>query len=238
MNVVKEYKLKLIRKEEICKDTYGLYFDISNTGFQYLAGQFTTVTIPDLNEADGKGSQRHFSIANAPYQNNFIEIIIRKSGSDFSSCILNLPIGSVLLFEEPRGEIHIDKISDNTVFIAGGTGITPIRSILQDFRNKNINKRIILFYANRSIDYAAFFDELNSFEDENTNFSFIPILEEESDNVITDIGYFSEKIFKSYIDDINKYIYYVTGPPIMLSEAIKVLVNCGVADEKIVIENI
>lgn len=232
------YNLKLIRKEEICRDTYGLYFDISDTGFTYIAGQFVTVTIPDLNSPDGKGNKRHFSIANAPNQSDFIEIIIRKSGSDFSGYLLNLHIGSALLFDEPRGDIHSGKIEDNTVFIAGGTGITPVRSILQDFKIKNINKRIILFYANRSIEYAAFFEEFNNFEDENTKFSFVPILEEGNDAVPTDVGYFSEAIFKSYIDDIDKYTYYVTGPPMMLSEAIKVLKNSGVPHGRIFIENI
>lgn len=232
------YNLKLIRKEEICKDTYGLYFDISNSGFTYIAGQFITVTIPDLSTSDGKGNQRHFSIANAPGQDNFIEIIIRKSGSDFSNSVLNLPINSQLLFDEPRGEINSGKITDNSVFIVGGTGITPVRSILQEFKNKNINKRIILFYANRSLEYAAFMDELNAFEDENVNFSFIPIFEEENEDVPAETGYFSEAIFKPHIDDINKYTYYVTGPPMMLSEAIKVLVNSGVKNEKIFIENI
>lgn len=231
------YKLRLIRKEEICKDTFGLYFDIKNTGFNYIAGQFTTVTISDLNASDGKGNQRHFSIANAPGADDFIEIIIRKSGSDFSNCILTLAMGTVLLFDEPRGEIQSDKIPNDVIFIAGGTGITPVRSILQDFKNKNVNKKIILFYANRSIEYTAFFDEMKNFEEENASFRFIPILEEESDDVSTETGFFSEKIFNSYVKDIGSYTCYVTGPPMMLSKAIKVLVNCGVPDEKIVIEN-
>ena len=234
------YKLKLVRKEEICRDTYGLYFDKSNSHIHYIAGQFVTVTIPDLNAADGKGNERHFSIANAPHENS-IEVIIRKSGSDFSNSILNLPIGVELIFDAPRGEIHSKKISESNfipVFIAGGTGITPVRSILRDLNFKGMDKSITLFYANRSIETAVFLDEFMELSKEKNNFTFIPILEEETDRVKTEKGYFSEEIFKRYMSEIDKHAFFVTGPPMMLSEAIKVLVNSGVPDEKIFIENI
>lgn len=234
------YKLKLLRKEEICRETFGLYFDKSNSRIHYLAGQFVTVTIPDLNAADGKGNERHFSIANAPHE-NFIEVIIRKSGSDFSNAILNLPIGVELIFDAPRGEIHSKKISESScipVFIAGGTGITPVRSILRDMDFKDIDKSITLFYANRSIETAVFLDEFLELSKRQKNFKFIPILEEKTDRMETEHGYFSQEIFKKYVSDIDKHNFFVTGPPMMLSEAIKVLVNSGVPDDKIFIENI
>ena len=233
------YKLKLSRKEEILKDTYGLYFDKSDSGIKFLAGQFVSVTIPDLNAADGKGNERHFSIANSPHESN-IEIIIRKSGSDFSNAILNLPIGSGLLFDEPRGEIHSKKIFESNfvpVFITGGTGITPVRSILCDFYEKEIDKELILFYANRSVDTSVFLNEFEQLSNVKNKFTFIPILENTSDTK-TEKGYFSEVIFKKYISDIEKHVFFVTGPPMMLSEAIKVLVSSGVPEDKIFIENI
>jgi len=234
------YKLKLVGKEEILKDTFGLYFDKSNSGIKFLAGQFVTVTIPDLSAADGKGNKRHFSIANAPGENN-IEIIIRRSGSDFSNAILNLPISSQLLFDEPRGEIHSKKILENSfvpVFIAGGTGITPVRSILRDFDEREISKELTLFYANRSIETAVFLNEFENLTKEKNNFIFIPILEEGSKIVKTERGYFSQEIFKKYVNEIEKHVFFVTGPTMMLSEAIKVLVNAGVPEDKIFIENI
>ncbi|MBN8569052.1 MAG: FAD-dependent oxidoreductase [Ignavibacteria bacterium] len=233
------YKLKLAGKEEILKDTFGLYFDKGQSGIKFLAGQFVTVTIPDLNAADGKGNERHFSIANSPNENN-IEIIIRKSGSDFSNAILNLPLGSQLLFDEPRGEIHSRKLAESNfipVFIAGGTGITPVRSIMRDFEEKGIDKEIILFYANRSIETAVFLNEFENLSKEKNNFTFIPILENSSDTK-TERGYFSQEIFKKYVNEIDKHVFFVTGPPMMLSEAIKVLVNSGVPEDKIFIENI
>lgn len=234
------YKLKLVRKEEILRDTFALYFDKNDSGIKFLAGQFVTVSIPDLNTSDGRGNERHFSIANTPHEEN-IEIIIRKSGSDFSNALLNLPIGSQLLFDEPRGEIHSKKIADSPfipVFIAGGTGITPVRSIVQDLDSKNIDMKIILFYANRSVESAVFLNEFETLRLEKNNFTFIPILEEVSDTIKTEKGFFSEEIFKKYVSEIDKHVFYVTGPPMMLSEAIKVLVNSGVPDEKIFIENI
>jgi NAD(P)H-flavin reductase len=234
------YKLKLTGKEELLKNTYGLYFNKSDSKIKFKAGQFVTVTIPDLNAADGKGNERHFSIASAPSDSN-IEIIIRKSGSDFSNAILNLPIGSHLLFDEPRGEIHSKKISESNfipVFIAGGTGITPVRSILRDFDERGIDKKFILFYANRSIETAVFLNEFLNLSKVKNNFTFVPILEEESGDTKTEKGFFSEEILKKYVNEIDKHIFFVTGPPMMLSEAIKVLVNSGVPEDRIFIENI
>lgn len=235
------YRLKLNHKEEIAQDTFAFYFDKTGTGFSYTAGQFVTVTIPDLNAADGKGKERHYSIANTPAENNLVEIIIRKSVSDFSKCILSLPIGSELLFDIPRGEITSDKISESPftpVFIAGGTGITPVRSILKDFDIKGTQKEIVLFYANRSVESAVFLEELMELSNRINEFKLIPIFEEETKIKNSERGYFSEKILKKHIKDISNHIFYITGPPMMLSETIKVLVNCGIPNEMIVIENI
>jgi len=234
------FKLKLIRKEEICRDTYGLYFNIRNSGLSYAAGQYVTVTVPDLIANDGKGSKRHFSIANAPNSSDFIEIIIRRSDSDFSNSILSLPAESELLFGEPQGEIRSSRIQDNTVFVTGGTGITPVRSILKDLEQKHIDRKITLFYANRSPDYAAFLEELTQLEKEKHSFTFIPVFEElkENESAAAEKGFFSEEIFKKYINPLDKHVYYVTGPPLMIHEAIRVLKNCGVPHGKIFIENI
>jgi NAD(P)H-flavin reductase len=230
------FKLKLIKKEEICRDTYGLYFDITGSGLTYIAGQFVTVTIPDLKTNDGKGNKRHYSIANAPDKNNFIEIIIRNSGSDFSNYILNLQNENELLFSEAQGSIRSDKVKDNSVFIAGGTGITPVRSILQDLENRNIDKKISLFYANRSIEYAAFFEEFTKLKKSRKDFLFVPIFEE-TDKIDFEKGFFTGEILKKHIKNNIEHVYYVTGPPLMLSEAIKVLVSAGVTEEKIIIES-
>jgi ferredoxin-NADP reductase len=235
------HNLKLTAKEEIAPDTFAFYFDTTGTNFTFTAGQFVTVTIPDLNAADGKGNERHYSIANALGEDNLIEIIIRKSNSDFSRCILNLPMGSELLFDNPRGEITGDKIGDSSsipVFIAGGTGITPVRSILKDFDLKQSEKDVILFYANRSKESAVFIEELLELSKRKKSFNFIPIFEEETDIKNSEIGYFSEEILKKHIKDFTNHVFYITGPPMMLSETIKVLVNCGIPDEMIVIENI
>jgi len=234
------YNLKLIKREEICRDTYGLYFDIKNSGFDFKAGQFVQVSIPGFIAADGKDNQRYYSIANAPGESDFIEIIIRKSGSDFSNHVVNIPLGSELSFGEARGEIKSENIKDNTVFIAGGTGITPVRSILKDFQNKHINKHLTLFYSNRSREYAAFINELTTLGIEKKDFTFIPIFEDEEnyEELKSENGFFSEEIFKKYISEPLNHFYYVTGPPLMLSEAIKVLVNAGVPDDKIFIERV
>lgn len=235
------YRLKLNHKEEIAQDTFAFYFDKTGTGFSYTAGQFVTVTIPDLNAADGKGNERHYSIANTPAENNLVEIIIRKSVSDFSKCILSLPIGSELLFDTPRGEITSDKISESPftpVFIAGGTGITPVRSILKDFDIKGTQKEIVLFYANRSVESAVFFEELKELANKKKNFKFIPIFEKETEMKNSEKGYFSDVVLKKNIKDFSNHIFYITGPPMMLSETIKVLVSSGVPEDKIFIENI
>jgi len=233
-----EYKLTLLKKEEICRDTYGLYFDISTSDFTYEAGQFVSVTIPDLISLDGKDNRRFYSIANAP-GDKYIEIIIRRSGSDFSNYLTNLSVGSQLVFEEARGEIRSSKIQDNTIFIAGGTGITPVRSILKDFDNNSISKKLILFYSNRSAEHAAFIDELKELSKKNNSFKLISIVEDIS-NVSSDSekGFFSEEIFRKYVKNPAEHFYYVTGPPMMLSESIKVLIRSGVPEDKIFVENV
>lgn len=229
------FHLQYIEKKEICKDTHALYFDITGKDFYYKAGQYASVTIPILEAKDGKGNKRHFSIANAPGENNFIEIITRKSGSDFSGKILNLVKGDELVFENPAGEINADSIHGSPVFIAGGTGITPVRSIISYWKKKRVHKRITLFYANRTAACAPFMDEFRM--NESSSFEFIPVFEEGEEERY-EKGVFNEEIFRRYTNDISERYYYITGPPAMLSEAIKILVKAGVRDERIFIENV
>ncbi len=94
-----------------------------------------------------------------------------------------------------------------------------------------------MFYANRSLDTSVFLNEFENLRIVKNKFTFIPILENTSDTK-TEKGFFSEEIFKKYVSEIDKYVFFVTGPPMMLSEAIKVLVSSGVPEDKIFIENI
>ena len=105
------------------------------------------------------------------------------------------------------------------------------------YTHLDVYKRQILFYANRSVDNSVFLNEFENLRIVKNKFTFIPILENTSDTK-TEKGFFSQEIFKKYVSEIDKHIFFVTGPHMMLSEAIKVMVNSGVPDEKIFIENI
>jgi ferredoxin-NADP reductase len=81
---------------------------------------------------------------------------------------------------EFRAGQHADfvfgRITRPAVFLAGGIGITPIRSILRSAIQEHLGHKLYLFYSNREADDAAFIEELQGMTAENPNFTFVPSL--------------------------------------------------------------
>ena len=95
----------------------------------------------------------------------------------FKQAISILPIGSGVRIEGPMGSFSLhNNTARLAVFLAGGIGIAPFLSMLSHAREEKLHHPIVLFYANRYLEDAAFIDELWRLERANPRFRFVPIL--------------------------------------------------------------
>lgn len=159
MNKAKEYKIKLLRKVCLEKDYY--CFDFAKPeGFTFIEGQFGVFGIVNQ-EIEGRNLHA-FSIASSN-EEPFIRVATKviDSPSHYKKAMMNLQIGDEISMNAPLGVFIIDE-KMYAVLIAGGIGITPIRSML--FSKNRLNRKDTLIYSELEAIYP-FKEEVNNIPD-------------------------------------------------------------------------
>jgi ferredoxin-NADP reductase len=229
------YKIKLKSKTEIASGTMAFHFE-KPLGFTYKAGQFGDYTLINPSETDAEGTIRGFSLASAPYEDD-IMFATRMRDTAFKRDMKKMDLGTELSFDAPYGSFTLhNNTKIPAVFLSGGIGITPVRSIILQASHDKSAHRIFLFYANKEPKDAAFLNELLGIVKINPNFTFVPSM---TDNVKLDkewhgeTGFFTKEMLQKYINDLSVPIYYIAGPAAMVTSIRKTLNEAGVDDDNI-----
>lgn len=150
--------MELIEKENLVDNVWAFRFK-PTTPFTWVAGQFIRIEVPHDNP-DAEGTKRWFTVSSAPYE-NIVQITTRVTESTFKQALAALPIGERLpLIEKPDGDFIWEDSDKPLVFVAGGIGITPFRSILKQRARKGLPLDVTLIYGNRT-DAIVFKDEFD-----------------------------------------------------------------------------
>lgn len=218
-----EYRVKLKKREEIAARAMVFYF-ARPRGFDFIAGQHITVGLINPPETDDEGDKRTFCLASAPYEKDLM-IAMRMRDTAFKRVLKAMPLGTEVEITDARGSfvLHEDA-SKPAVFLAGGIGITPVRSMLLQAAHDNLKHRFYLFYSNRRGEEAAFFDELENLA--LPHYEFIPVMSEAE-------GYISKEKLDKNLDDLMGNIYYVVGPPGFVFSMRGMLNEAGIAPKSI-----
>jgi ferredoxin-NADP reductase len=215
--------LKLIDKKTEAENVVTLTLE-SSTPLSPIAGQYFHYVLPHEN-ADNRGTERWFTNSAAPSE-GYIQISSRidtEHGSSFKRTLNDLEIGDSIDADGPEGSFTIDDFSKHYVFVAGGIGITPFRSILIEARNKKQPLKATLLYGNRTHD-IPFEDELDDIAQHNPDISIKYVIEPERINA---------ELVNQYSSDSSECMIYISGPEPMVKSLDKELKSVGV-DEKII----
>ena len=230
-----DYKVKLKSKQEVAFDTMAFHFE-KPEGFTYKAGQFGNFTFGDLPETDAEGNTRALSFASAPYESDLI-VATRMRDTAFKRVLKTLKIGSGLSLDAPYGSLTLHNDARiPAVFLSGGIGVTPIRSILLQATRDKLPHKIFLFDSNRRPEDSVFLDELTAAQKENPNFTLVGTMTEMEKSAKTwcgETGFVTKAMLMKSIDDFSLPIYYIWGPRGMVAAMRKVLTESGVKDDKI-----
>src|SRR3989344_2135330 len=229
------YKIKFIRREEVADGTTAFHFE-KPADFGFKAGQFVEMTLLNPSEVDAEGNNRAFSIASAPCEPELM-VAMRMRDTAFKRVLKTLPAGEEVQIEGPFGDFTLhNNASRPAVFLMGGIGITPVRSIVVQAAQEKSPHKIFLFYSNRHKKDVAFFDELEKLKTKNINYVFVPTMTDvpESDTSWQgERGDINEPMLKKYLGDVQGNIYYSAGPPAMVAAMRKMLNGAGVDDDDI-----
>ena len=225
------YTTSLICKEDVARGTVGIHLK-KPEGFTFKAGQAVYVTLPVLKEADGKGRARTFSIASAPDDADLM-IATRLTDSALKRSLASLPVGSAVEVEGPYGDLTLhDDVTHPAVFLAGGIGITPFRSMIRDAAKHGRIRDLYLFYSNRSSEDAAFLFELGQAARENPGFKLVATMTDAGD-WRGEHGFITREMIERHVGDIASPVFYLAGPPAMVAAMATLLKNAGVKPENI-----
>jgi len=212
--------------------------------FKYKPGQFMTLKILIGN----KIQNRSYSLSSSPWLHEFLRITVKKvEGGLVSNYICNdLKEGQKIEIDKPTGEFYIDpkkKVSQNYVLFAGGSGITPIYSIIISVLEKEPKSTILLVYANRNEKSIIFQSELEEIESKYSDrISIVYLLDDAQENLkanyhkerLNDI--FLDKILKNKKMGYNQGKFMLCGPQGFMDAAVAILEKKGVSKNKIQLE--
>jgi NAD(P)H-flavin reductase len=192
----------------------------------FVAGQYVEVKIPGSED-----TWRSFSMANAPGENNRVDLIIKIiPGGAFGTALKNgFEIGQRVDVRGPFGTFAVRWSHRPMIMIAGGSGMAPILAILKDLA-ANRNKRDVLFiYGARQYRDLILTDELEKMAAEHEWFTYVPALSEHDASDMTwggEVGLVTE-VLAARVPSTEGYEGYLCGPPPMIDAAIDVLQGGG-----------
>jgi len=205
-------------------------------GFTFRAGQWIDITLLHPSETDAKGNVRGFSIASAPHEDHLL-VATRLRDTAFKRELAKMPLNSEVQIEGPGGSLTLHNSSARAaIFLAGGIGVTPIRSILLRAAKEKLPHRIVFFYANRRPEDAAFLEELTRLQRENPNYTLIATMTQmdKSHSPWTgETGHIDQAMLSKYSLTAKSPIYYLVGPLGMVSAMHALLNRIGVNDDDI-----
>ncbi|ARM33610.1 FAD-dependent oxidoreductase [Legionella longbeachae] len=229
------YQIKLIDRQIVAEGTMAFTFE-KPKDFTFKAGQFGDFTLLNPKETDEEGNIRAFSLTNPPYANDLM-VATRMRDTAFKRVLKTLPLGTELKLDAPSGSftLHNNKAIP-AVFLTGGIGITPVRSIVTQASKDKLPHQIYLFYSNNRPEDTAFLEELKSLEKKNSHYKFIPTMtamEKSKQPWTGEKGFINREMLEKYIKDLTTPIYYISGPATMVAAMRKMLNEAEINDDNI-----
>lgn len=201
----------------------------------FTPGQFIQLQIPEY-ELTSEPVYRAYSISSTPGDNNRVELEIRYVPEGIATTFVHryLQEGDEVVLNGPYGEFYLRNTDRDILFIAGGSGMAPIKAILYDMVDKGIDRNIYYFFGARSKNDLFLVDEMRELEKKLPNFTFVPALSapEPEDNWEGETGLITDVLDRNIDSGENKEAY-LCGSPGMIDAAVNVLRTKGIPEELI-----
>jgi len=224
----------LKEKVKIAFNTYDFVFK-KERDFSFRPGQYMEWTLPHSN-IDNRGNRRYFTIVSSPTEENMrIGVKFYSNGSSFKRALIRMKEGDVITASQISGDFVLPKkTKKKIVFLAGGIGITPFRSMLKNIIDKKEERDVILLYFVDSIKDIAYVKILN----EASNFGIsVKYVLTDINNIPPEwsgeVGFFNNQMIERNIPDFKERIFYISGPHIMVTGVKKILKDSGLKNNQI-----
>jgi ferredoxin-NADP reductase len=201
-------------------------------GFSFRVSQAVRLYL----DADGGPALRPMSIASSPTK-DYLEFAVRRSESAFKGAFVSLKKGDEVGIMGPLGHFFLDP-DRPAILLAGGIGITPLKSMIEFATDVGLPTNLTLVYSNRSPDEIVFKRELDEFALKNPNLEVIYTITRPSygDGWSGRVGRIDGSLLRQVSVGKHDAMYYICGTPGMVSSLIGMLLAIGVQPERIMQE--
>jgi Na+-transporting NADH:ubiquinone oxidoreductase subunit F len=187
---------------------------------------------------------RAYSLANPPAEGDRIVLVVRIATppismpaappGEVSSFIFGLKPGDRVAASGPFGDFHIAPTEREIVFIAGGAGIAPIRSMVLDMLGTGTKRKMSLWYGARNRLDLCYEDEFEAADRQHGNFEYRVALSsvDKGDDWSGYTGFIHSVVYEQYLQNHpapDEVEYYLCGPPLMSSAVVQMLESLGVS---------
>ncbi len=196
--------------------------------FDFKGGQYIVLHMPD-------GKRVPLSIASAPEERGFIELHVRLvEGHPLATDMIELfKTADEFKLEGAYGGCYLNDSDRNLVIIAGGTGFSPMKSMIESAFAQQTNRKIEL-YLGAQVTSDLYQDELiKSWEQQYENFSYTPVISGEDENWHGARGFPHEPAMDCDEHELHAKDYYISGSGPMVAAIYKALVSKGVDKSQI-----
>lgn len=218
-------------------------FKFTKMLLHYKAGQYAYFDIGEVYN-DPKGPIRHFTIASSPTE-DFILVSTRIRSSPYKKRLSSLEPGIKIKARGPEGKFVLhEDYSKSAIFLSGGIGVTPFRSMIKYATDKQLPLRIIMFDSNRNQQSILFKKEFDECSNINKNMKIIYTITDEAQNQSGTNNWQGEKgridkaMLARYIGDSEQKtaVFYICGPPVMINAMKDLLQDLEISSDRIMVE--
>ncbi len=196
----RNWTLRLVEKRKVSGQVYDYVFEPS-APMQFIPGQYMDWTLGHT-KADVRGNRRTFTIASSPTESNVhLGVKFYKPSSSYKKALGDMKPGDTLVAGHIAGNFILPSdISKKLLFVAGGIGVTPFRSMVQDMIDTKTHRDVILLYAVSDKSEIAFSEIFQTAQQYGVELK--PVIG------VT----LSEDLIKRTVHDLTQRLIYVSGP--------------------------
>lgn len=202
----------------------------------FQAGQYVNLFV----EIDGVRTARPYAMSSSPLQRMHYDLTVKRAQGGFVSNYLldRVSVGQRLSSSGPMGTFHHNPLfhGDDLVFLAGGSGSAPARSILLNILERGLPQRFHMIYVNSHVDDVIYADELRELAAQHENFTLSEVISRPPAGYTGRSGRLNRAMLQELLGEIGDKMFYICGPTPFNDSCVALLGELGVARRRIRVE--
>lgn len=234
--LVKEYSASVETITPLTHDIREFRFALHDPAeIRFTPGQYIQLLTPKYGD-NPEEVYRAYSMSSDSSDTSHVELIVRlvPGGLCTTYCFDHLEEGSSIRFNGPYGDFKLSEKDHPMIFIAGGSGMAPMKSLLHQMVRDGIRRKCTYFFGANGVRDLFMQDLMNEFEQKLSDFTFVPVVAKpgEEDSWNGETGLVTEAVERAF-KDASDCEAYLCGSPGMIDASIVVLKKLGIPEDRI-----